>query len=66
MGVSSTELDTLVEAARSAGAIGAKLSGAGRGGSMIALVPEGATNAVTTALGAAGAVRTIVTEVERT
>ena len=38
IGVSSPELDALVEAALSAGASGAKLSGAGRGGSMIALV----------------------------
>lgn len=37
MGVSSPELDRLVEAARGAGALGAKLSGAGRGGNMIAL-----------------------------
>lgn len=66
MGVSSAELDALVEAARSAGAMGAKLSGAGRGGSMIALVPEEATDEVTTALLGAGAVGTIVTEVGRT
>ncbi len=38
MDVSSPELDTLVEAAREAGALGAKLSGGGRGGNMIALV----------------------------
>ena len=39
--VSSPELDRLVEAARNAGAFGAKLSGGGRGGNMIALVkPE--------------------------
>ncbi len=63
MGVSSTELESLVKAALSAGAMGAKLSGAGRGGSMIALVvPEG-SNQVTKALLGAGAVGTIVTEV---
>jgi mevalonate kinase len=39
MGVSSPELERLVEAARAAGAVGAKLSGAGRGGNMIALLP---------------------------
>ena len=63
MGVSSLELDALVKAAKSAGAIGAKLSGAGRGGSMIALVSPESTNAVTTALLNAGAVGTILTEI---
>jgi mevalonate kinase len=37
--VSCTELDNLVLAARSAGAIGAKMSGTGRGGLMLALTP---------------------------
>jgi mevalonate kinase len=37
--VSSPELDTLVHAARAAGAIGAKLTGAGGGGAIIALAP---------------------------
>lgn len=37
MGVSCRELETLVLAAREAGALGAKLSGAGRGGCMVAL-----------------------------
>ena len=40
MTVSSPELERLVEAARSAGALGAKLSGGGRGGNMIALVKQ--------------------------
>jgi mevalonate kinase len=63
MGVSSPELDSLVEAARSAGALGAKLSGAGRGGNMIALVcPENA-EVVAGALAQEGAKRTIITEV---
>jgi mevalonate kinase len=39
LGVSTPELDTLVHAARAAGAIGAKLTGAGGGGSVIALAP---------------------------
>ena len=39
IGVSSRELDTLVEAARKAGALGAKLTGTGRGGYMVALTP---------------------------
>lgn len=37
--VSSAELDALVHAARAAGAIGAKLTGAGGGGAVIALAP---------------------------
>ena len=37
--VSSPELETLVHAARAAGAVGAKLTGAGGGGAVIALAP---------------------------
>eukprot|EP00584_Thalassiosira_punctigera_P015917 CAMPEP_0172557418 /NCGR_PEP_ID=MMETSP1067-20121228/73132_1 /TAXON_ID=265564 ORGANISM="Thalassiosira punctigera, Strain Tpunct2005C2" /NCGR_SAMPLE_ID=MMETSP1067 /ASSEMBLY_ACC=CAM_ASM_000444 /LENGTH=296 /DNA_ID=CAMNT_0013346497 /DNA_START=12 /DNA_END=899 /DNA_ORIENTATION=- len=37
--VSCKELDDLVDAARAAGAVGAKMSGTGRGGLMIALTP---------------------------
>jgi mevalonate kinase len=37
--LSSPELDTLVHGARAAGAIGAKLTGAGGGGAVIALAP---------------------------
>ena len=61
--VSSPELDGLVDAARRAGASGAKLSGGGRGGNMIALAEKQRAGAVANALAAAGAVRTIVTEV---
>jgi mevalonate kinase len=39
LGVSTPELDALVHGARSAGAIGAKLTGAGGGGAVIALAP---------------------------
>jgi mevalonate kinase len=41
--VSCPELDTLVDTARAAGAIGAKMSGTGRGGLMIALTPGDGT-----------------------
>ena len=39
IGVSSAELDELVGLARGAGALGAKLTGTGRGGYMVALTP---------------------------
>ena len=61
--VSSPELDRLVDAARNAGALGAKLSGGGRGGNMIALVEQASAESVAEALMSAGAVRTIITEV---
>jgi mevalonate kinase len=62
MTVSSPELDTLVDAALHAGALGAKLSGAGRGGNMIALVNDDAgETAVRDALQKAGATATITT-----
>lgn len=63
MGVSSPELEALVQAAREAGAWGAKLSGGGRGGNMIALVNPGEAQRVSEALLAAGAVNTITTEI---
>jgi mevalonate kinase len=61
--VSSPELDRLVESSRAAGALGAKMSGGGRGGNMIALVRPGLAAQVTEALLAAGAKNTITTEV---
>ena len=61
--VSSPELDTLVESARKAGALGAKMSGGGRGGNMIALVDPAQAESVAGALMSAGAKRTIITEV---
>ena len=64
LGVSSGELDTMVEAAKAAGAMGAKLSGGGRGGNMIALVDEASSGVVAKALADAGAVNTIETRVQ--
>lgn len=61
--VSSPELDNLVSAALDAGALGAKLSGGGRGGNMIALVTPETRTQVAAALTLAGAVHTITTEV---
>ena len=63
MTVSSAELDTLVSAARQAGALGAKLSGGGRGGNMIALVEPDQAETVAKSLMKAGAKRTIITQV---
>ena len=61
--VSSPVLATLIGAARKAGALGAKLSGGGRGGNMIALVDDRVMRPVCDALAAAGARRVIVTQI---
>lgn len=61
--VSAPELDVLVEAALEAGALGAKLSGGGRGGNMIALVTPETAAAVRAALLGAGAVHVFETVV---
>ncbi len=61
--VSSPELDRLVSAALAAGALGAKLSGGGRGGNMIALVDSEHRHQVEGALLAAGAIHVYMTEV---
>ncbi len=61
LGVSSPELERLCAAARAAGAWGAKLSGGGRGGNMIALVDDQHRLRVTEALLAAGARRVMAT-----
>jgi mevalonate kinase len=63
LGVSCPELDRLVSAARDGGALGAKLSGAGWGGNMIALVTESTQGRVDMMLRLAGATRVMVTEV---
>ena len=65
LGVSSPKLDDLVETARLAGATGAKLSGAGRGGNMIALVEDDFAEEVAEALREAGATNVIHTKVKR-
>jgi mevalonate kinase len=62
--VSSPELDRLVDAAMQANALGAKLSGGGRGGNMIVLVSEETKAAVSKVLKQAGAVRLFETVVE--
>jgi mevalonate kinase len=63
LGVSSASLERLVAAARGAGALGAKLSGGGRGGNVTTLVAEDRAAAVEAALLGAGAVRVIMTTV---
>jgi mevalonate kinase len=64
MTVSDPTLDRLVEAAKQAGALGAKLSGAGRGGNMIALVRPAEQETVRRALLAAGAVQVLASILE--
>jgi len=59
--VSSGELEKLIDAAKKHGAWGAKLSGGGRGGNMLALVPEQQAEQIRDALLTAGAVRAFVT-----
>lgn len=49
-GISCAELDAAVEAAQRAGALGARMTGGGFGGSAIAVVPVGDTAAVTAAV----------------
>ncbi len=66
MGVSSPDLEQLIHAARRAGAHGAKLSGGGRGGNMIALVSQANQASVAQALSRAGAVNIITTKVSST
>ncbi len=63
--VSSTRLENLIHAANTAGALGAKLSGGGRGGNMIALAPPDQTDNIVQALKDAGAVHTITTRLNQ-
>jgi len=55
--VSCAELDASVEAARGAGALGARMTGGGFGGSSIALLPAGAVDDAKRAIAAAFAER---------
>ncbi|MBC8509344.1 MAG: mevalonate kinase [Anaerolineales bacterium] len=64
MGVSSPTLDRLVQAALDSGALGAKLSGGGRGGNMIALAATGNEKLISLAFKNAGAIRTITSNIE--
>jgi len=64
MTVSSPDLDRLVHVARSTGALGAKLSGGGRGGNMIALVKPDRAEIVANALRTVGAKNTIITVIQ--
>ena len=61
--VSSEELERLIAIAEDAGASGAKLSGAGRGGNLICVVESESVQKVQKALQAGGAVGTVVTQV---
>ncbi len=66
MTVSSPELDRLVWAARKAGALGAKLSGGGRGGNMLALVRPEDAESICSVLRSAGAQQTLITTLQET
>lgn len=66
IGVSSKELDQLVDAALDSGALGAKLSGGGLGGNMIALVADENAVEVARSLKGKGASRTIITSIPAT
>lgn len=63
MGVSSPELERLIRAARGAGALGAKLSGGGRGGNMIALATDDTASQIGRALLESGAANAITTTI---
>ncbi|PWH15661.1 MAG: mevalonate kinase, partial [Anaerolineae bacterium] len=64
MTVSSPQLDLLVQTARDCGALGAKLSGGGRGGNMLALVTPEKAETIAAALRSAGAKNTLITTVK--
>ena len=66
MDLSCPELDQLIQAARSAGAFGAKLSGGGKGGHMLALVADYNLEAVREALLQAGAAHVVQSQLLQT
>ncbi|MFN8441058.1 MAG: mevalonate kinase [Caldilineaceae bacterium] len=61
IGVSSPMLDRLIDVAHQAGALGAKLSGGGRGGNVIALIEPSKRDLISRALLDAGAKRVLNT-----
>jgi len=56
LGVSDVTLSRLIYAARTAGALGAKITGAGRGGCILAIATDGKVDHVTQAIAKQGAV----------
>jgi mevalonate kinase len=64
LGVSTTQLDSIAEAARRAGAWGAKLSGAGMGGNVIAISTPEKIDSISEMMLEAGAVRIMVSTAE--
>lgn len=65
LGVSTSELERLIAAALRAGALGAKLTGGGLGGCLLALTDSHRTETVRRALSAAGAARTWTVPIAR-
>lgn len=63
--LSSPKLDTLIKVAKSAGASGAKLSGGGRGGNIIAVASPDKIEQINASLNEAGAVRVITTRLAK-
>jgi mevalonate kinase len=63
MGISCSKLDRLIKSALDHGALGAKLSGGGQGGNMIALVIPEEAERIAACLKEAGAVNTIITHI---
>jgi hydroxymethylglutaryl-CoA reductase len=61
LGVSSWEIEELIQIARDNGALGAKLTGGGGGGSMVAICPDNAER-VAAAMRKAG-YRAMITEI---
>lgn len=62
LGVSHPKLEKMIQNSLDAGAYGAKLSGGGKGGIMLALVPDGKENQVAQAIEEAGG-EAVITEV---